>query len=467
MVSSFCDALEASRRPLGEWLGQEDKEAWHATWGPWGRRDEVVPGEKKPKRKPRVQALSQHIEEVPKAMGALPLSPSPSGPSAFSIPQSGWLLFGAAFRGRIQDLTEHGITEPGERHDAALKLCWHWGKCRGFDKAATLARVREWLTSFEHASATRDRSHHAFVRDTMREVSHYYDRHVAPSGRVGQPRGADLALRPLPEVDKAAVLPEVDGDVRETAAGILRFLRNSADVEGRVPHPVNLSGKVLAAVLGERRVQVIEADGTVRRRRATVIAIEELERLGIVALHTDYSTGHHGRLYTCWYQFGSGALPRREDGKLVLAERVVEEGHLRVMGDGAGRVAVDLVPARSAVPSSSPWWVRMYQRRAFTPAEFFEGDDRKVIPGPFRHRRDRGGVSEEKSVKSAAPVEAISALGTQSKAGADPRPHSAPAKDVAPPGNRTSIAADPPPSKDSLEEQISRTWQAWLSKRKE
>jgi len=73
----------------------------------------------------------------------------------------------------------------------------------------------------------------------------------------------------------------------------------------------------------------------------------------------------------------------------VVGERAVPEGLVRVLSDGARGVprtllelAPDVAPP-TAVPSArAPWFVRMFQRRTFTPAELWTADVAKVIPFP-------------------------------------------------------------------------------------
>ena len=76
-------------------------------------------------------------------------------------------------------------------------------------------------------------------------------------------------------------------------------------------------------------------------------------------------------------------------------------GTLRVISTGTGPPQVRLTrhSNTAAIPGGGrdPWWVRMYKRRSFTPAEFFEGDARKLIPGPFRHRKPTALRLEPKS----------------------------------------------------------------------
>jgi hypothetical protein len=47
------------------------------------------------------------------------------------------------------------------------------------------------------------------------------------------------------------------------------------------------------------------------------------------------------------------------------------------------------------------WWRRMYARRAFTPAEFFDADERRILPGPFR---DRIGLPRARNATSPHPI---------------------------------------------------------------
>src|SRR5262249_30555261 len=109
-------------------------------------------------------------------------------------------------------------------------------------------------------------------------------------------------------------------------------------------------------------------------------------RAGILTVHTDYSTTHHGRRYAVWYRFGSGELPRREEVGLVLARRTIEEGELMVVASerlrGAPQVRVwRLLGVCGAARAGGDWWRRMYERRSLSPEEFFVGAARA---GPGR-----------------------------------------------------------------------------------
>ena len=383
LVREFCTRLERARRPLDDWLALE-RPAWHPTWGPFGARDEMAPQTSVPKKQEmdfqEVLYSSQHNVDV---MG--------DGAVALGHEFSGCLLYGKAFVERIRDLSQFGLTEPGQRHDAALKLVWYWGRVRALPKEEVLALLREWLEGFGHVSHTRQRSFTGFVKTCLREAAHYFDRHVRPGQGARASSRTDVALRLLEPEDERWLQSNANLEVRQEVILIFRYLKGFANTSGRVPGAVNLSGQILASMCGERRIAVVEADGVTKRRRATVLAMEELVRLGVLTLHTNYSTGRHGRLYTCWYQFGSGALPKEDKaGRRVLAVRSIEEGILQVVSVG-GRVTCELVTSpdtfgKTGAADQAFWWQRMYQRRSFTPAEFFEGDVRKLIPGPFRHR---------------------------------------------------------------------------------
>ena len=395
MVRAFCQQIAARRRPLDAWL-EMSRSAWHAVWGPFGERCDQSQERPTPKKTDvtfqGVIRPSQHNVDV-KGGGACRPSLLRSG---------GLLLRGADFVQRVRDLSLFGLTEPGQRHDAALKLVWYWGCVRGLGRGEVLVRLREWLEGFSHESQTRKVSPARFVTATLAEAAHYFDRHVACGSSRPVSAQTDVCLRMLSDRDQAWVKAKVFSEVRSEVTLILRYLKGFADASGRVPREINLSSKIMSSFCGERRIQVSGADGRVQRRRATVLAIGELVRLGVLALHTDYSTGRHGRLYTCWYQFSTGTLPREDaSGGLVLASRRVEEGRLDVVSDAKGHINCVLVADSVAVGQrEDSWWQRMYQRRVFTPAEFHEGDARKLIPGPFRHSYRRS--TPTKPAKSAA-----------------------------------------------------------------
>jgi hypothetical protein len=390
MTRAFLQALEAQRRPVEEWVsGEEARPAWSPVWGPFGDREALAELADRTKQAPSFQGdvpLFQHKEEVQKAAGPL------------GDPVAGWvggLLRGRAFYRRVKELSLYGLTDPGTRHDGALKLAWYLGVLCQEGKEEVLAKVGQWLQDHDHASMTRDQSPARFVRQTLREVAHYYDTRIVHCRRGVGVSVPEVVLPPLAAAERGVVDRHVAAATRPAVARVLQYLAARADAQGRIGLPIELSGTLLSTLCGDGRITVENPDGSRSRRRAYVVAIDELVRLGVLALHCDYSTGNHGRQYTCWYCFGSGVLPVEDtQGRRVLAERVVEDGTLRVVATGdRGMPSVDLVTSSPGLPSSSeaqgPWWFRMYARRAFTPAEFFDADDRKVLPGPFRHRFDR------------------------------------------------------------------------------
>jgi hypothetical protein len=186
---------------------------------------------------------------------------------------------------------------------------------------------------------------------------------------------------------------------------------------------------------GDRR---IDDDG--KRRRTTTLALAELERLGVLTLAHNYRVGQRGRVWSCWYRFGSGEVPRAVEMAAaawaalvpppstvaaapalaiappaephpdapsapvvvvrVVGERAVPEGLVSVLSDGARgvpRTLLTLAPdvARpTAVPSArAPWFVRPFQARTFTPAELRSVNAATVIAFPdvaARRRMTRG-----------------------------------------------------------------------------
>jgi hypothetical protein len=226
------------------------------------------------------------------------------------------------------------------------------------------------------------------------------------------------------------VLAAIDPRVREESAAVLAWLAGRADGSGRLGEPVQIATGLLARLCGDRRVH---DDG--KRRRATTLALAELERIGVLTLAHDYRVGRCGRVWSCWYRFGSGELPRvvelpasewaaleqpvavakvptlaivplpaphRDDVSApvvtvrVVGERVVPEGLLRILSDGArGRprtlltLAAD-VARPTAVPSASPpWFVRAFQARTFTPDELWTANASTVVAFPDVEARRR------------------------------------------------------------------------------
>jgi hypothetical protein len=212
--------------------------------------------------------------------------------------------------------------------------------------------------------------------------------------------------------------------VRDEVATILSWLASRADGAGHIGDPVQMASGLLARLCGDRRLVV---DG--KRRRATTIAIEELERLGVLTVAANYVVGRHGRMFLCWYQMASGVLPRREtvtDAQwaalipadlpdssppalplpqtppnaldaphpapvtiCVLGEKRVPEGTLQVLSDGLRGIprtrlitAPDVGPDLKTEFGRLPWYIRMYRQRAFTPGEFRFAEPSNIVPFP-------------------------------------------------------------------------------------
>jgi hypothetical protein len=140
-------------------------------------------------------------------------------------------------------------------------------------------------------------------RDTcLREARHYIAHYAARWRFRGRGDGGGLAtLTTADQIVLAAADPRVRGEV----SAILAWLAGRADGDGRLGEPVQIATGLLARLCGDRRV---DDDG--KRRRTTTIALTELERLGVLTLAHDYRVGQRGRVWSCWYRFGSGELPR-------------------------------------------------------------------------------------------------------------------------------------------------------------
>ena len=382
MTAAFCDAIDRARRPLEAWLGNDER-AWSPTWGPFGDR---APKKEGLSFQANLQ-LSRDKEEVNK--------PRLSG----SEDLSGWLLKGAAFKARIRSLAQHGLTESGQRHDAALKLAWHLGVVEGMQREEILEQIYNWLKEHEHMSATRDLGDRLFVDGTLREVAHYIDTRVSKVVRWRKGLSPRLLGAPLDAADEGLIERCVRSEARVAAKGLLRHLKAHASGEGVVLEPLELSSKLIEELCGDQRITVKNEDGTRSRRRTSSLALEDLSRLGVLAIHTNYSVGNHGRRFTCWYQFGSGVAPQEtESGGRELASCEIEGGTLVVelpAESNVPRTRLSLRSESDELQASTgeddnnevPWWRRMYERRAFTPADFFaKGRSPRLADGPFRHR---------------------------------------------------------------------------------
>lgn len=79
----------------------------------------------------------------------------------------------------------------------------------------------------------------------------------------------------------------------------------------------------------DRRIRI---DG--RRHRAEVLAVRELERIGVLAVYVDYSRGRHGRVFTCWYRFGSGKRATPHVSVRAQEARIATDGEILVLVPG-------------------------------------------------------------------------------------------------------------------------------------
>ncbi len=260
----------------------------------------------------------------------------------------------------------------GSRHWLVLKLAWYWRVVCRWSVERCMNALRLWLSSHRHASQDPP---HKYIQNTTREVRHYLERR---SPRSDLPARAITSLRlprSLSAPDEAVIAAVHDPDLRNDVRAILEFIHAQADDAGNVPEPFVLGSHSLRSLCGERRIRVLGPNGSFQRRRASVLAVEELRRLRVLTVSTDYSVGRHGRKYCCWYVFGSGELPAE-----VLRERPVQEGSLQAVPDARGRAIVQLTgidwAARSRA-SEAPladadktWWWLGLHRRIIRPADF-------------------------------------------------------------------------------------------------
>lgn len=359
---------------------------------------------------------------------------------------------GRAFREKVQGLLTRGVTEPGTRHDAVLTLAFYWAATCGLGEVGALARLDAWCKAHPHAGSRLSDRPRLFRDTCVREAAHYITHHSPRWRFIGKGDGGGLAT--LTPADQAVVVA-ADARVQGEVAAILAWLAGRADGEGRIGEPVQIATGLLARLCGDRRV-----DEGGQRRRTTTLAIAELERLGVLTLAREYRVGHRGRAWCCWYRFGSGELPRaveisaaawsaiapepacaeraevplaaEAEGELaaqegsasvapevasvpvsvrVLGERDVPEGVIQVLSDGVRgaprtrlAVAADVGRPTARPASREPWFVRMFQRRTFTPAELLVADAAKVIPMPDLEARRRMTRRERLAGAARAPA---------------------------------------------------------------
>lgn len=464
-VSAFVAQWEPQRRTIAEWLGRPEA-SWDDAWGPLRRR----PGlrfvgsriaEKNPAGTAGVVRRSQQLAEEaacpPQALGGAPArahrkgagrsrgsgsDPTPgeaNTPSAPEVdippdPAGGHLVYGRAFKQKVARLLAEGITQAHRRHNSVLALAFYWAATCGFGIEESLARLEKWCRKHAHGASLTAASPKRFVAECLQEARHYIKNYVNRWPFRG--RGESGGLGTLSTADQA-VLDAVDPRVRAEAGAMLAWFAGRADGEGRVGDPVELATGLLAQLCGDRRVD----DGG-KRRRATTLAQTELERLGLMTLARNYCVGKRGRMWSCWYQFGSGVLPRTQEMTAaewegmtpsarqaaakpppesprapktpseapsalktpleapsapivtvrVLGERVVPEGLLRVLSDGARgavRTLLEIAPevGRPTVEPCTAWFEKKYWR-TFTPLEFWAADLGKLLQFPPTHADD-------------------------------------------------------------------------------
>jgi hypothetical protein len=454
MVRAFVAQWDTQRRTLADWLGRPEA-SWDPAWGFLGWRPEPIPaGEKNPGATAVVNDdRSQESDDVPGRLqaGKIPIvtgapgregggrarkrsasSPildeirSPPAPEEDVPPVSAGAagVRGRAFKEKVRRLLLDGITEPSTRHDAVLTLAFYWAATCGLGEVAALARLEAWCRAHPHTGSRLAARERVFRDTCLREARHYITHHAARWRFRGRGDGGGLAT--LTVADQT-VLAAIDPRVRGEVSTILAWLAGRADGDGRIGEPVQISTGLLARLCGDRR---IEDDG--KRRRTTTLAIAELERLGVLTMAHNYRVGQRGRVWSCWYQFGSGEVSRAVEMSAavwaalvpapspiaaaealtiampaapaapfpeapsapvvvvrVVGERAVPEGMVSVLSDGERglpRTLLTLAPevARpTAVPSArAPWFVRPFQARTFTPAELRSVTAATVIAFP-------------------------------------------------------------------------------------
>ncbi len=454
MVRAFVAQWDAQRRTLAEWLGRPEA-SWDPAWGFLGWR--AAPAAANEKNSGAAAAgmdgRSQESDDVPgrpqaggtpivtllgraaRRSGSDPIPDPKNSPSAPDddvppVPAAAAGVRGRAFKEKVRRLLLDGITEPSTRHDAVLTLAFYWAATCGLGQEGALARLEAWCRAHPHTGSRLAARERVFRETCLREARHYITHHAARWRFRGRGDGGGLAtLTPADQTVLAAIDPRVRGEV----STILAWLAGRADGDGRLGDPVQISTGLLARLCGDRR---IDDDG--KRRRTTTLALAELERLGVLTLAHNYRVGQRGRVWSCWYRFGSGELSRAIElpaaawaelgpppsaitPAVVLAapaavsleppsapvvvvrvvgERAVPEGLVRVLSDGARgvpRTLLTLAPevARpTAVPSArAPWFVRPFQARTFTPAELRSVNAATLVAFPdvaARRRMTRG-----------------------------------------------------------------------------
>jgi hypothetical protein len=488
---AFIEQWLAQRRTLADWLGRPEA-GWDPRWAFLGWRegdDEDIPrwGEIFTGEKNSVPAAgaqnngSQESDDEPgcrqagdprqqqgrrkggvgrsggSQRSASPINNDLTPPAAKggSSPDSAGakLVRGRAFFDKVGRLLFEGITQPFTRHDAVLTLSFYWAGTCGLAPEDALARLEAWCRAHAHqgSSTATQKSPRAFLRECLAEARHYIE-HYASRWRFRGRGGHAGGLGTLTLADRVLV-SAVDPRVASEVATILAWLAGRADATGRVLDPVQIAHGLLERLCGDRRVDV-DGDGT--RHRAVTVALTELERLGVLSLARNYRVTKSGRVWSCWYRFGSGELarpaalpaakweeitpfrsmplvptPARLEIVLstpegassapvvevrVLGERVVPEGLLRVLSNGArGLPRTLFTPAAgigkpTAEPAArEPWWERHYQMLPLTPGRLWSANAANVLAErrmlPRSDLLDLGGGGRDGSGSAGAQVE--------------------------------------------------------------
>jgi hypothetical protein len=342
------------------------------------------------------------------------------------------LVRGRAFKVKVRRLLRAGVTEPSTRHDAVLTLAFYWFATCGLMLDVTLSLLEAWCRAHVHQGSQLAGRPRAFIATCLREARHYIEHH----GPAWKFRGAGSgALATITEADHA-VVAAVNPQVATEVMTILMWLAGQAGEDGRIADPVQLATGLLARLCGDRR---IDDDG--KRRRATTLALAELERIGVLTMASNYRVGRRGRMWSCWYRFGSGELPSTVSVPAatweqiepftaeplvptlalvplvptlalvpvrpppaptprievrVVGERLVREGLVRVLSDGARGLArtllvrapdVQLPTAKAA--ARAPWYERAWLLQPFTPGRLWATDPAMVIAFPDLEARRR------------------------------------------------------------------------------
>jgi len=541
MVRAFLAQWETQRRSVADWLGRPEA-SWDATWGFLGWRTDVAdlggdPGAEARHEKNSAElnaglsTPSQQSDDVPRRHGAhalealvktstrsrqgrakrstssvppppdpdqTPTPPAPDVPPELAGTQG---VCGRAFKVKVRRLLEYGITEPSSRHDAVLTLAFYWAATCGRTNERALTLLEAWCKAHSHQGSQLGAKPRAFLATCLAEAAHYLVHHAAHWKFRGHGDGGGLATLTLAD---RVVIDASDARVRDEVAAILAWLAGRTNDDGRIGAPVQISTALLARLCGsDRRV----VDGG-KRRRATTIAMEELERLGVLTMAHNYVVGRRGREWSCWYQFGSGVLPTclelttaawaalgpaiapspsppaneaPNDAPSspaptvvvrVVGERAVPEGLLRVLSDGARgaprtllQLASDVAPSPSASSLAatvrSPWFVRMFQRRTFTPAELWEADAAKVIPFPDLEARRRMTRRQRLAQGSGSPATVIPLRPIA--------PDPAPSRTTDNAENRSELAAEVGDAAEALPldlvDVVTHAWRAFRHKR--